>query len=128
MNSLSWLIYFGTFSSSAGAFMAFLAFVGAVLAIIGFVFTVIWTDSTRKEQQEKYTAFNQRGSGLISRGLAMLIVCGTVSVILPDRNTVYAIAASQVGEQIVKTEIASDATKALHSWIKKQIEPEPAKK
>jgi hypothetical protein len=44
----------------------------------------------------------------------------------------YAIAASQVGESIVKSEqtqeMASDATKALQQWIKKQIDPEKTEK
>jgi hypothetical protein len=43
----------------------------------------------------------------------------------------YAIAASEIGERVIKTPevqgITSDATKALHSWIKKQIETENKK-
>lgn len=60
-----------------------------------------------------------------SRGVMTIIITAIGFAILPSRNTVYAIAASQVGEQIVKSEavqgVANDATKALQSWIKQQI-------
>lgn len=50
---------------------------------------------------------------------------------IPSKGTMYAIAASQVGEQVVNSEtvkgITNDATKALQIWIKKQIEPAATK-
>ena len=55
------------------------------------------------------------------------VVSLPVYLFTPSKNTMYAMAASEVGEQIIKTELASDATKALHQWIKKQIEPEAKK-
>ena len=63
-----------------------------------------------------------------TRGVLIIAGCGLLVSVLPSKNTMYAIAASQAGEQVVKSEtvqgIASDATRALHQWIKKQIEPE----
>lgn len=56
--------------------------------------------------------------------VAMIAAAFVIGNLIPSRDTMYAIAASQMGEQIVKSEVASDATKALHQWIKKQIEPE----
>ena len=45
-------------------------------------------------------------------------------IVTPEKKTLYAIAASEYGEQIIKSEIGNDATKALQQWIKRQIEPE----
>lgn len=63
-----------------------------------------------------------------TRGVVAMVVCGIAVSALPSSNTMYAIAASQVGEKIAQSEtvqgIASDATKALQQWIKRQIEPE----
>jgi hypothetical protein len=54
-----------------------------------------------------------------------------IACFMPSKGTMYAIAASQVGEQVVQSEtvrgIASDAQKALQQWIKKQLEPDAKK-
>ena len=46
-----------------------------------------------------------------------------VSLAVPSKDTVYAIAASEVGEEIVKSETAGKAVKALNAWLDKQIAP-----
>ena len=59
------------------------------------------------------------------RVILLLMVFFILGNAMPDRNTMYAIAASQVGEKIATSEIAKgvadDAPKALQLWIKKQI-------
>lgn len=48
-------------------------------------------------------------------------------VFTPSTNTMYAMAAAQGGEQVVQSEavqgIASDATRAVQQWIKRQLDP-----
>jgi hypothetical protein len=131
MNDLSWLIYIGAVSGSASGFFAFLAVVGAVVALFGFILTMLWSDDQNDEVRSRYDQIAERGGRIWPRGLAMLICFGIVATILPDRNTVYAIAASQVGERIVKNDavqgVALDTSKAVQQWIKKQIEPEAKK-
>jgi hypothetical protein len=45
---------------------------------------------------------------------------------MPSKNTMYAMAASQMGEKVVSNqtvqEVGGDVAKALQSWIKSQIE------
>jgi hypothetical protein len=133
MNSLSWLIYLASLSGSISEFFAALAFMGAAVAIAGFVFSMMWTDGSYggDRRMKGYEEMRQRGKYLAPRGLWALIVLGSISVILPSSNTIYAIAASEVGERLITDEtvkgLASDSTKALQQWIKKQIEPEKAK-
>jgi len=51
-----------------------------------------------------------------------------MSALLPSSSAMYAIAASQIGEQLANSDdvkgIAADAKKALQQWIKKQVEPQ----
>lgn len=127
MNALSWLIYAASVTNSAGNFFSFLAFVGAVIAIIGFIFSVVFTDSHKEELRNKYAEFNRRGAPLITRGLALLIIGGLLASALPDKNTVYAIAASEVGDRLTKTtavtDIGQEALETLKVWLRAQREP-----
>lgn len=49
----------------------------------------------------------------------VLLVC--VFVFTPTRNTMYAIAASEMGEQALHTPTATKAFQALDAWLDKQI-------
>lgn len=73
------------------------------------------------------------GGPLVAKRLMFCAVPALfIACLIPSQKTMYAIAASQIGERVAENEavqgIASDATKALQQWIKKQIEPEAAKK
>lgn len=48
-------------------------------------------------------------------------VCSVVFVFVPQKNTVYAIAASEVGEEVLKSETADKAMTALNAWLDRQI-------
>lgn len=133
MNSLSWLIYMASLSGSASGFFSFLAVMGAVFTGVGAVLSVMWTDGAcgGDRKIKGYEDMRQRGRAMASRGFLLLAVCGCLSTVLPSSNTVYAIAASEIGERVITDEtvkgIAADSTKALQAWIKKQIEPEAKK-
>lgn len=63
--------------------------------------------------------------------ITMGVLLGFGAALLPGRDTVYAIAASEMGEQALKTPLAGKAEKALEAWLDHQIatnEPAPAKK
>jgi hypothetical protein len=115
MNSVSWFIYIAQVSESIGSLFRVLGGLGIILCVL---FTMISTISASVDADE----FVPRASP--ARYIAISAALLAVGCLMPERNTMYAIAASEVGEQVVKSEIASDATKALHQWIKKQIEPE----
>lgn len=129
MNSLSWLIYFGSVSGSASSFFAFLAFVGAAVAILGAVLTFLFTDRRDEALTAQFQKLNARGAALVSRGVTMLVVCGLLATALPDRNAVYAIAASELGERIARseavTDISNEALATLKDWLKQQRDQKP---
>lgn len=134
MNSLSWFLYLADAVSSLGRMFSFL---GVIALIFGMLATIAWMvargglNAAKDRGAEKsalewgeWVAVWNVGRRFLSIGFVLLVV----SALLPSKNTFYAIAASQVGEQIVKSEqvqgVADDATKALRQWIRRQIEPE----
>lgn len=116
MNSVSWFIYIAQVSNSLGILFTVLGTIGLFCCTAYFAVPRI---NAFFESDDDF-----QGLPLQKGLLTLAIISLTVGNLMPEKNTMYAIAASQVGEQIVKTELASDATKALHSWIKKQIEPD----
>lgn len=134
MNSLSWLIYLASLSGSASSLFSFMAFMGAVACVIGAILSVLWTDGGGYNGDIKikgYEEMRARGKVLSRTGLMMLVGFGSVATVLPGKDTIYAIAASEIGERIITDEtvkgLAADSTKALQGWIRKQIEPEAKK-
>ena len=75
----------------------------------------------------RYAELETRWRFVFRKTWAWCLISLVLFVFIPSSNTMYAVAASQVGEQVVKSEaiqgVANDATKALQSWIKRQIEP-----
>jgi len=125
MNSLSWFLYAIDVIGNLKilAFMVFLIFIAI---LIGTIVAIPMTEGDCLDEKSRPTWYK-----FFWRSIAASSVTFLVFTTLPSRNTMYAIAASQVGEQIVKNEavqgMASDATKALQQWIKRQIEPETKK-
>lgn len=132
MNSVSWFLYLadvaGSLKETIIPLGGIILFASVPLTICGIAIHAgnhSWVPQADKdlwEARRKNCAKLART--MVPVGLALLIF----AALIPSKSTMFAIAASQVGEQVVQSEqvqgIASDATKALHQWIKKQIEPE----
>ncbi len=112
MNSVSWFLYAADVLSALGVF--------GTVCMLGTLVTMVFVTAFQICEREESPRF-------LRWALPLWIFAGVIICLIPSKNTMYAIAASEVGEKIVKSEtvqgIASDATKALQQWIKKQIEP-----
>lgn len=107
MNELSWLLYAASVFDDLKGLLIFLRICGIlgliVITIVGFTY------------QSSRMTFNQDGKTRqhIRRQLRwyipLLLCVWFVAILVPSSNTVYAIAASQVGEQ------------ALNAWLDRQI-------
>lgn len=126
MNQLSWFLYIADVAGSLGKVA--IAF-GVVLTIVGLVGTAAWLISSTIRASDNDKSWDEWvilwsvPRKALPYGIALILV----ACVLPSRNTMYAIAASQVGEQVINSEAvrgtASEATKALQFWIREQIEP-----
>lgn len=126
MNSVSWFLYASDLVGKVSDFCFALLIAGASIAFFGVIFgpiiSMVADDLDITWAQIK---------SAIKLTFAVWCCAAVVYVLMPTKNTLYAIAASEVGEQVIKSEsvqgITSDTTKALQQWIKRQIEPEAKK-
>ena len=119
MNSLSWFLYAADVLGNLQPVLGIVGGLGFSCAALACV--MAWS----LEDWEP-------GPVLARRFLLLgTLPCLVIACLIPSKNTMYAMAASEVGERVVMSEqvkgITADATKALQQWIKKQIEPETRK-
>lgn len=141
MNTLSWLLYFADAADSAKLAMLFAALATVPIGVISF----LWTDRDDREAWDNKMA-DHRGyktlypnppngerpdishpyRKLTKPIVITLVVLAALMTIIPGRNTVYAIAASEMGERALATPTASKAVVALNAWLDRQIQPPEA--
>lgn len=126
MNQLSWLLYIGDVLGNIGPTFVILSFLSA----IGVIFYVVAYCTTGdnlsnyewdKDKTARLTKDRRVAKGYATLCLSLMFVFALIATFCPSKDTVYAIAASQVGEQILKTPLANKAEKALEGWLDKQI-------
>lgn len=121
MNSLSWMIYladvvgtakvmFGLALGGAAAWFVFLQIAAAHAADFG--------DDADIAPRRK----------LSFKAFPFAIAFSVAIVLVPSTSTIYAIAASEMGEKVINTPTAGKAIKALDAWLDRQIDGEPAAK
>lgn len=121
MNSLSWMIYLADVADSVSNTLAIVtvaSVIGCVSSIIGFAASHdrVWAEEPKKSLRNAALWFG-----------GMVIVARLLAAPIPTSATIYAIAASEMGEQVIKTPTGGKAIKALDAWLDRQIagKPEP---
>ena len=118
MNQLSWLLYLAGLSSDLSGFFGFVA---AILVFAGFISMCV-AMSDHADHSTNVSAVRWFWWVLFPA----FFVCALLSVALPERDTVLAIAASEMGEKLLETPMAGRVGQALEAWVNKQLEV-PAK-
>lgn len=118
MNSLSWLLYFADLANGLGVICSLLGLAALIAAVVAAV-QILWKDDFYDDVKE--AAFKLVAKRYAFRFLGVALVLFLVSAIIPARSTVYAIAASEYGEQLLKSPIGGKAEKALEAWLDRQI-------
>lgn len=113
MNTLSWLLY-------AAGVVGGIGFTCSLIAIICLVSQVLWIPLTELDDAP------QGATGLLKKAFVVGVVCLFVAIAVPTKETLYAIAAAELGEEAYKSALGQKAMKALESFIDKQI-PKEAK-
>lgn len=114
MNALSWLIYL---ADALGGLKGFLAFLTGACAVG--IFCILM--GLIMNQGEYFEAERKALLRWFKPVIISMVVGGVVASIIPSRNTMYAIAASEMGEEVIKSETAGKAMKALDAWLDQQI-------
>lgn len=140
MNNLSWLLYL---AGVLGNFAGLAIWLGVGIAIASGISFGCWIafdgDSKKQydcyydksETSEKYKRFvlDRDHDRKVAKGFFRTAVTGSVifpllwvfAAAVPPKETIYAIAASEMGEELMKTPTATKAVKALDAWLDKQL-------
>lgn len=126
MNQLSWLIYFADVANSVSGWFSFFGWVASIIVIIAIIVFIAASSDHNAEANEAAEVSRACGKIIWAFGpFAAIIVLLTIFV--PSKETVYAIAASEVGEEVVQSQAFGRATSALNNWIDRQLaDEEPA--
>jgi hypothetical protein len=117
MNQLSWLLYLASVSDRVG-FM-FTALV--IVTLIGSIFCIITGFIMVGDQNPASPAAWKTWRSITITLGSIFMVSFFLNAAVPPKETVYAIAASEMGEQALKAPIVTKASKALESWLDRQI-------
>lgn len=115
MNNLSWLIYLADVAgsiSTVGTLISVGSFIGGVVVMIGMA-----TDYPSRKNEAWPAAWPF---------FKWAIIAALIVTPIPSKSSLYAIAASEMGEEVIKSETAGKAMKALDAWLDRQIAPEKA--
>lgn len=116
MNTLSWLIYAADASQNArsvlGSSAAALLIFGGIGLVMGWAFVL-------SEEKRKSLAI---ASTVV--WATFLIICGIALIVIPSSKTIYMIAASEAGEQVVTSPEAVEMMGDLKAIIKKRLKEE----
>lgn len=118
MNELSWLIYAADVAGDANIVCSFIFYAGFIaLPIYALV-------------KGAARAFNYDfhpdpvTPSIASLGKALwlpVVIAGVIGVAVPSSGTLYAIAASEMGEKVLNSETGGKAVEALNAWLDRQI-------
>lgn len=123
MNQLSWLLYWGNVSGNIGPLFGILSFVIILVSILVWILSIFVGEPYPNESElELRKSLKKYRVPLVVIGFVLAIT----AAFCPSSDTVYAIAASQVGESMLKTPTALKAEKAIDAWLDRQINTKPA--
>lgn len=118
MNNLSLLIYLADVAGDLNSFFVGTTFISIVVFLIVLVAAIPMAEEhTSKDEWELWRKW--------FLGVPIVFcVSFILSALTPSQETVYAIAASEMGEELVQSETGGKAVDALNSWLDSQIEEE----
>lgn len=115
MNSLSWFLYLADVLPSMAHGAGFFVLMGVLIVIPGmFVLKFCFTPDRNFTQDQK----DKIPFWTIS---TVLVVTGFLLMLVPERDTIYLIAGSEVGEVVVNSPEAREILNDVKTVIKQQI-------
>jgi amino acid transporter len=128
MNSLSWFIYFIGVSSSINLFSLLVSIISLVVFVCVCISYII-NRNDKFNEKEKHIYDEVTGPLYIYWRKVSIIVFSvfvTINILLPDRQTLILIGASEFGERMINSDkgqrILDPSYQLLEMWINKEIE------
>lgn len=126
MNDLSWMLYFASVvpqvSTAICVFSVLMFLITAPLFLMG-VGEVEWFP---RDEEANYRV-NKRLRKILPLLIVFPLLWFSTFLVPGDKETFYAIAASEMGEEVLKTPEVGKARQALNKWLDEQLSTEEAK-
>lgn len=121
MNSLSWYLYIADVVGGLRGFTTAVGVISLGVCILSTViFGIVYEDCTGEQQQAKL----KRNYWTVMRYAIPLAIVGVLAAtLLPSRQTMYAIAASELGDKAIQSSMGQEAVAALKHWLHQQAKP-----
>lgn len=118
MNSLSLVLYFAGIVDGIKLNFGMIAFISMLLLIPGGCIAYF---ASRFSEYDGYDKTKGPGLWVIIVPTILFIVTGSISILVPDKDTIYLIAGSEIGEQVVKSPEAQEMLQDIREVIKQQL-------
>jgi len=120
MNNLSWMIYLADVAGSVSTVATLVAVgagIGGAVAVVAIAAKTDFDNIGERNKRPCLSTGWKAGKGFFPVAIAAALVASFI----PGRNTIYAIAAAEMGEDLINTPTAGKAVKALDAWLDRQI-------
>ncbi len=131
MNGLSWILYLADVVGNVGITTVLISVASGVLSLaLTTLFIVAKADDDTPDE------IKSGAPRWLGRALFAFLAAVSIAVIMPSRNTVMLIAASEIGETVLASdavqkvggeagELASDSLRLLHKYVQDQLGEAP---
>lgn len=123
VNQLSQLLYWGNVSGNLGPLFAIFGIIVAVIVVIIVIINVTVADDMSSYPFTKKVKDFKLCRRITFFFTPLVFIFWIMAALCPSQETVYAIAASEVGGKMITSPTGDLATQALNSWLKRQINP-----
>lgn len=117
MNNLSWLLYIANVCGN----IDFEISIVFAMSIVAGIISVIWFFglTANNASQEEWTPWRKFSKWVVS----CFVISSLVGAVIPSKDTVYAIAASETAGTVLNSTTGNKAVEALNAWLDRQIHP-----
>lgn len=133
MNSLSWLIYFAGFVEGLSAVFVFLVSIFLVATIVALIIAAVHLDETdfrsipyEGQKLEEHRKTRKKFANAAGIFFSLSVFFMLFNSVIPSRQTVLLIAASEIGEQVATHQRVMDvidpSVTLLQTWIRQQTQ------
>lgn len=115
MNNLSWFLYLADVFSGIGWILGTIFVLACIITVLTLL-SVVLSDGQVLDKD-----IRPKWLKVLWSAITAAVLSGLIGAAVPSRDTMYAIAASEMGEDILRSETGTKATQALNAWLDRQI-------
>lgn len=123
MNALSWLLYFGNIAANFHVLFIICGIICLPVTAIYVLVACASLDGPYVSDEHKKSVWVKAKKSL--RLVWLAFAFWLLAAFMPSQDTMYAVAASQVSEQLLHSKTANLAEQALDAWLQRQIHSAP---